>query len=52
MTEDFALERTWDLVEQLSQEAAISVDETEHGLDFKNMFGDVVYTIYIAGTQI
>ena len=51
MPDDFSLARTWDLVDQLSTTAPVEVDETDHGLDFKNYFGDVVYTIYIAGTE-
>ena len=52
MPDDATLERTWDLVDQLSTITPVSIDETDHGLDFKNYLGDVVYTIFIAGTEV
>lgn len=51
MPDDYTLEHTWELVERLSNEAPVDILETEHGLDFKNFLGDVVYTIFIAGTE-
>ena len=51
MVSDETIVRTWDMVEQLSTDAPVEVKEVERGLDFINVYGDVVYTIYIAGTE-
>lgn len=51
MPDDFSLMHTWDIVEQLQSDVAGEIRETDHGLDFVNIFGDVVFTVYIAGTE-
>ena len=51
MPDDETLERTWDMVERLSETAPVTIEETSRGVEFKNYKGDVVGIIYIAGTE-
>ena len=51
MPSDEQIMYTWDMVERLSIEASVDIDETEHGLDFKNYLGDVIANIPIAGSE-